>query len=103
MTKFLPNQDESVKELYNAITQLDSPDEAYRFFEDLLTIKEISSMAQRFHVALLLSQGEKYQEIVDKTGASTATISRVNKCLIYGSGGYQQVIDKMEKDRIKDE
>jgi TrpR-related protein YerC/YecD len=103
MSKFLPNEDESVKELYNAICKLESTDGAYRFFEDLLTINEIHSMAQRFHVALMLDAGEKYNDIVKKTGASTATISRVNKCLIYGSGGYQEIIDKIKKDRLNDE
>lgn len=100
MTKFLPSQDESVKELYNAVIHLQNTDEAYRFFEDLLTINEIHSMAQRFHVALMLSDGEKYNDIVKMTGASTATISRVNKCLIYGTGGYQQVIDKIKEGTV---
>jgi len=102
MSKFLPNEDESVKELYNAICKLETGEEAYRFFEDLLTINEIHSMAQRFHVALMLDAGEKYNEIVKITGASTATVSRVNKCLIYGSGGYQEIIDRIKKDRDND-
>lgn len=102
MGKFLPHEDESVKELYNAICKLETSGEAYRFFDDLLTINEIHSMAQRFHVALMLDAGEKYNEIVKKTGASTATISRVNKCLIYGSGGYQEIIDRIKKERLND-
>ena len=102
MGKFLPHEDKSVKELYNAICKLQTSEEAYRFFEDLLTINEIHSMAQRFHVALMLDVGEKYNDIVKKTGASTATISRVNKCLIYGSGGYREIIDRIKKDRVDD-
>ncbi len=103
MTKFLPDKDESVKDLYNAIIHLKSTDEAYLFFEDLFTINEIHSMAQRFHVALLLSEGIKYQDIVKMTGASTTTVSRVNKCLIYGSGGYQKAINNKNKESGKDE
>jgi len=97
MDKFLPDQDTSVKELYNAICKLENNGEAFLFFEDLLTINEIHSMAQRFHVAVMLDAGAKYHDIVKQTGASTATISRVNKCLIYGSGGYQKIIDKLKE------
>ena len=97
MDKFLPDKDQSVKELYNAVCKLESNDDAFLFFEDLLTINEIHSMAQRFHVAVMLHEGAKYHDIVKQTGASTATISRVNKCLIYGSGGYQKNIDKLKE------
>lgn len=97
MNKFSTNQDESLIELYNAISHLETIKEADEFFEDLLTKNEIQSIAQRFHVALLLSDGIKYNEIEKKTGASTATISRVKKCLIYGNG-YKKIIDKMKKE-----
>ncbi|MCK5128829.1 MAG: TrpR-like protein YerC/YecD [Clostridiales bacterium] len=97
MNKFSDTQDESVIELYNAISHLESSEEVDVFLEDLLTINEIQSIAQRFHVALLLSDGIKYTEIEKRTGASTATISRVKKCLIYGSG-YKKIIDKTRKE-----
>ena len=80
--------------LYEAILSLSSVDECAEFFEDVCTIKEIQDLTQRFAVAKMLAAGDKYQEIEEKTGASTATISRVNKCLLYGSGGYRTVLKK---------
>lgn len=80
--------------LYEAILSLSSVDECAEFFEDVCTIKEIQDITQRFAVAKMLDAGDKYQEIEEKTGASTATISRVNKCLLYGSGGYRSVLKK---------
>ena len=80
--------------LYEAILSLSSVDECAEFFEDVCTIKEIQDITQRFAVAKMLDAGYKYQEIEEKTGASTATISRVNKCLLYGSGGYRSVLKK---------
>lgn len=80
--------------LYEAILSLSSVDECAEFFEDVCTIKEIQDLTQRFAVAKMLEAGDKYQEIEEKTGASTATISRVNKCLLYGSGGYRTVLKK---------
>lgn len=80
--------------LYEAILSLSSVDECAEFFEDVCTIKEIQDLTQRFAVAKMLDAGDKYQEIEEKTGASTATISRVNKCLLYGSGGYRSVLKK---------
>ena len=80
--------------LYEAILSLSSVDECAEFFEDVCTIKEIQDITQRFAVAKMLDAGDKYQEIEEKTGASTATISRVNKCLLYGSGGYRTVLKK---------
>ncbi len=85
----LSNQKE---DLYKAILSLQNRDECEKFFEDLCTINELNSMAQRLEVALLLKQGETFNTIVAKTGASTATISRVNRCLKYGPGGYDIVI-----------
>ena len=82
------------KELFAAILTLSSEEECAAFFEDICTIKELEDIAQRWCVARMLSSGEKYQTIEDVTGASTATISRVNKCLNYGSGGYRTVINK---------
>ncbi len=80
--------------LYEAILGLSSVDECAAFFEDVCTIKEIQDLTQRFAVAKMLDAGDKYQKIEEATGASTATISRVNKCLLYGSGGYRSVLEK---------
>ena len=81
-------------QLFQAILSLESVEECRRFFEDLCTINEINAMAQRLEVAALLKEGETFNKIVDETGASTATISRVNRCLKYGSGGYESVLSK---------
>ena len=82
---------------FEAILQLDNIDECYNFFEDVATKNEIKSLAQRIHVAKLLKEKKVYTEIAEKTGASTATISRVNKCLNYGAGGYELILDRLEK------
>lgn len=87
------------KDLFKAILSLSTPDECAAFFEDICTIKEIQDLSQRWCVARMLDQGEKYQTIEEKTGASTATISRVNKCLNYGSGGYKAIIAKISEDK----
>ena len=79
--------------LFSAILKLDSVDECKKFFEDVCTIKELQDVSQRLEVAKLLSQGLNYQEVSKQTGASTATICRVNKCLNYGDGGYALVLD----------
>ena len=81
-------------ELYKAILSLENEEECRLFFEDICTIKELETMSQRLEVAKLLSGGATFNEIVAKTGASTTTISRVNRCLNYGDGGYRKVIDK---------
>ncbi|MBQ3022620.1 MAG: hypothetical protein IJD91_04790 [Clostridia bacterium] len=81
-------------ELYKAILSLSDEEECRLFFEDICTIKELETMSQRLEVAKLLSGGATFNEIVAKTGASTTTISRVNRCLNYGDGGYRRVIDK---------
>ena len=82
--------------LFEAVLSLENIDECAAFFDDVCTIKEIQDLSQRFAVARLLDKGEKYQKIEEATGASTATISRVNKCLTYGSGGYRAVLEKMK-------
>lgn len=82
--------------LFDAILKLESVDECYDFFEDLCAVSEFKAMSQRFEVAYLLSKGESYQEIVNKTGASTATISRVKRSLDYGSDGYARVFARMK-------
>ena len=86
--------------LYRAILKLETEDECYRFFQDLCTISELRSMEQRFEVATLLSSGMIYTDILEKTGASSATISRVNRSLMAGAGGYESILEKMaESDK----
>ena len=80
--------------LFEAILSLESVEECRRFFDDLCTINEIHAMAQRLEVAVLLNEGETFNNIVEKTGASTATISRVNRCLRYGAGRYRGILSK---------
>ena len=82
--------------LYRAILTLETPEECYQFFQDLCTISELRSMEQRYEVATLLNEGMIYQEIMEKTVASSATISRVNRSLINGAGGYESVLEKMK-------
>ena len=82
--------------LFRAVLGLENVGECYDFFEDLCTVSELQAMAQRFHVARLLSEGKTYQEISSETGASTATISRINKCLEYGSDGYKTALEKLK-------
>ena len=88
---------EMTDRLMQVLADLKTPEECYSFLEDLCTIKEILDMSQRLEIAMLLKNGTNYQEINKKTGVSTATISRVNKCLAYGSGGYVSVLKKMEE------
>ena len=83
--------------LYQALLQLKTPEEAEAFFEDLCTITECQSMEQRFQVVQLLDRGMVYNDILKETGVSTATISRVNRALHYGSDGYRLVLDRMKK------
>ena len=82
-----------VDALFEAILKLQTKEDCAKFFEDVCTIKELEDITQRLEVAKLLKKGLNYQTISKETGASTATISRVNKCLNYGSGGYSLVID----------
>ena len=86
---------------FDAILNLNSRDEAENFFEDICTIKEIQDMSQRLEVAILLDEGKSYQEVLSLTGVSTATISRVNKCLNYGSGGYKEAIERIRNKEDK--
>ena len=81
---------------FRAVLGLENVGECYDFFEDLCTVSELQAMAQRFHVARLLSEVKTYQEISSETGASTATISRINKCLEYGSDGYKTALEKLK-------
>ena len=88
---------ELTENFFKAILSLKNEEECRKFFEDVCTIKEIQDMSQRLEVAFLLNEGKSYQEVLAKTGVSTATISRVNKCLNYGSGGYKETIEKFTK------
>lgn len=80
--------------LYSALISLSSEEECARFLEDLCTIPELHSLAQRFAVARLLHEGKTFNEIMTEVGASSATISRVNRALVYGSGGYREMLEK---------
>lgn len=88
-------RDENTDLLFEAVLSLKNTEECYAFFDDLCTIKEIQAITQRFAVAKMLRQNTVYSEIVEKTGASTATISRVNRSLLYGNDGYKIVFDRM--------
>ena len=87
----------AVEQLFQAILSLQDLDEAYDFFEDVCTINEILSLSQRFEVAKMLREHRTYLDIAEKTGASTATISRVNRSLNYGNDGYATVLERMGK------
>ena len=95
MSKFLDKQ--SSDALYQAIVSIQNEEECRKFLEDLCTVSELKAMQQRMDVALLLDQGLIYSEILEKTGASSATISRVNRSLHYGSGGYQAIIPRLRE------
>lgn len=84
--------------LFRGILKLNTIEECYDFFEDLCTVSELHAMVQRFDVARMLDAGRIYSDIVKETGASTATISRVNKCLGYGSDGYRKVLDRLKEE-----
>ena len=88
---------EKNEKLYEAILQLKNEQECYDFFQDLCTVSELRSMEQRFAVASLLNDGMIYSDILEHTGASSATISRVNRSLSYGTGAYEQVFARMKK------
>jgi len=90
---------ESADRLFRAILSLQSVDECYAFFEDICTITEIKDMCQRLDTAFLIDEGISYQKISDLIGVSTATISRVSRCLNYGAGGYRAVIDRMKEEK----
>ena len=86
-----------IDELFDAILLLKDQEDCYRFFEDVCTINELHAIAQRLQVAKLLSEKKTYSEIEELTKASTATISRINKCLVYGSDGYKRVLERMKE------
>lgn len=89
---------EAADQLFQAILSLKNQEECYALFEDLCTIKELEAMSQRLETAIQLTEGKSYQTIYEEVGVSTATISRVSRCLNYGQGGYQMVIDRIKKE-----
>ena len=97
MTEKNSRKNETVDALFDAILSLESREECYAFFEDLCTVKEISDMAQRLEAAKMLLDGSTYDQIVKAVEISTATISRINRCIQYGTGGYRQTIEKVRE------
>lgn len=89
--------EEQKKQLLKAILTLKTESEVDMFLEDICTIKEIQDMSQRLHVAKMLSEGKVFNEVIKETGSSSATISRVNKCLMYGPGGYKMALDRIKE------
>ncbi len=89
---------DAVDILVKGLLKLETEEECFAFLEDVCTIKELQDMAQRFDVALKLSDGFNYNQVSKETGASSATISRVNKCLMYGNNGYKTVIERIKKE-----
>lgn len=89
-------RDEQTDDLFRAILALENLDECYSFFEDLCTMKELADMTQRVRAARMLLAGATYEQIVKKVEISTATISRINRCIQYGSGGYRTILDRVE-------
>lgn len=90
-------KDPHLDELFEAVLSLKTQEECYRFFDDLCTVSELRAMEQRYQVARMLEEGVVYSEIAAKTGASTATISRVNRSLNYGSDGYKLALERRKK------
>jgi TrpR-related protein YerC/YecD len=91
--------DENTRAFFEAILSLESVEECEMFFQDACTIKEIQDLSQRYEVARMLASGMPYQEIARETGASTATICRVNKAMQYGEGGYQIALSRREETK----
>lgn len=89
---------EQTDQLFRAILALRDMDECYKYFEDLCTVKEVLTFAQRLEVARMLADGQSYQQTIAKTGASSATISRVKRCLDYGDGGYAVILARLARE-----
>ena len=92
-------KDELNDQLCNAVLQLKTVEDCYQFFEDICTISELKAMSQRLEVAKMLQKRHTYDEIVSRTGASTATISRVKRCLNYGADGYNLVFERLNQEQ----
>jgi len=95
--------DHLTDQLFKVILSLKNEEQCYKFFEDLCTVSEVKAMAQRLEVARMLDEGSIYEAIVEKTGASTATISRVKRCLVYGADGYSSVMDVLKGEKKQDD
>ena len=91
----------SLDRLFEAVLGLETLEDCYRFFEDVCTIKELQDLSQRFQIAVLLDQGMNYQAIAKEVDTSSTTISRVNNCLQYGSGGYRDALSRLKKEADK--
>ena len=96
-------RDNLTDQLCKAMLTLKDTEECYQFFEDVCTVSELKAMAQRLEVARMLDEGRIYDEIVEKTGASTATISRVKRCLVYGADGYRNVLNSFKKGEARND
>ena len=94
---------EAVDHLFEAVLTLESPEECYAFFEDVCTVNELLSLSQRYEVARMLRDKKTYLEIAEKTGASSATISRVNRSLNYGNDGYDMVFARLKEESGEEE
>ena len=92
---------EQTDQLFRSLLALQDVDECYRYFEDLCTVKEVLTFAQRLEVAKMLADGQSYQQTIAKTGASSATISRVKRCLDYGDGGYAMILGRIVSEDAK--
>ncbi len=101
MTDKNPRRNALTDALFDAILSLRDREECYRFFDDLCTVKEISDMSQRLEAAKLLLAGKTYEQIVKSAEISTATISRINRCIQYGAGGYQTIIERLQEPKAK--
>ena len=97
------SHDHLTDQLFKVILSLKDQEQCYRFFEDICTVSELKAMAQRLEVARMLDEGCIYEAIVEKTGASTATISRVKRCLVYGADGYNSVMDILREGSKENE
>ncbi len=97
-----PRHNAMTDALFDAILSLETREECYQFFDDLCTVKEIADMSQRLEAAKLLLQGKTYEQIVKSAEISTATISRINRCIQYGSGGYQAIIERVQEKEKND-
>ena len=96
-------QTKEIDTLFRAVLSLKDTDECYKFFQDICTVKELQDIAQRLKAAAMLKKGENYAVVCRETGMSTATVSRVNKCLGYGEGGYEMVLERIGVDKSDEE
>ena len=95
-------RNEATDRLFEAILSLKTEEECAAFLEDLCTVRELHDMEQRLETAVMLSEGASYQKISEAVGISSATVSRVNRCLVYGDGGYRSVIKKLKEQQAKE-